>query len=529
VADHNLSLVGQRQGMDLKLSFATTKEGALGQIALERALETGDPVTLEGGSLPTIEYAPWYRRLYGDDGIQPDRIEITAQEPSWSLAVAAEASSPGWAAMIPFIELRPKKGGRKHVTLTNEHQHLPIRIRVDIDAPGRRSQLAFALVREANGVYEAKETLAFMLAARSPGGRVRLINRETGELLVEGAAKEPYTDPELHAMRLQHEFLEKLCFIESRIARYGSLSLKGGVTREDVLAADRLFHIFKNGHVEGTIKLTLNISPDEAAWRDSGNALKVVGRRGRIKLLNIVVPLGDSWAVPSDPKSLDRQIREAREKALATQEPVPLHLHDLRVVLEYPDWTPGRSPWSQLYEVASSQAGYFDIEQARETGHGPEILESMIQAQVIERCTSEVFRLIQFPSSDHEDLVLIWLETDRKGVFSHDTALALLDLSDAMPARRHITVPPGWKEGRRALEANVVVHRALVDASEMTWHGPVPVTKPLRTLQDCIADDVPREIIDQAIAEGARRGLFTRADVQRKAADNDRPISAESA
>ncbi len=40
-----------------------------------------------------------------------------------------------------------------------------------------------------------------------------------------------------------------------------------------------------------------------------------------------------------------------------------------------------------------------------------------------------VYRLVHFPVGDHEDLTAVWLWSEREGVFSHETALALHDLS----------------------------------------------------------------------------------------------------
>ena len=43
----------------------------------------------------------------------------------------------------------------------------------------------------------------------------------------------------------------------------------------------------------------------------------------------------------------------------------------------------------------------------------------------------------------NEDLFIAWLETGPNSVISHDSALALYDLSDALPAAIHLTVPLG--------------------------------------------------------------------------------------
>ncbi|MFT5460381.1 MAG: hypothetical protein ACI9K2_006900, partial [Myxococcota bacterium] len=49
--------------------------------------------------------------------------------------------------------------------------------------------------------------------------------------------------------------------------------------------------------------------------------------------------------------------------------------------------------------------------------------------------------------------------------------------------------------------------------SDRTWHGPVPITTPARTVNDSAAAAVSPEFVHQAIEAGLRRGLFTRDDV----------------
>jgi hypothetical protein len=53
-----------------------------------------------------------------------------------------------------------------------------------------------------------------------------------------------------------------------------------------------------------------------------------------------------------------------------------------------------------------------------------------------------------------------------------------------------------------------------VEPSEITWMGPTPFTKPLRTLRDCIEKDLSPDLIDQAIEEARARGLISRAEAQ---------------
>lgn len=176
----------------------------------------------------------------------------------------------------------------------------------------------------------------------------------------------------------------------------------------------------------------------------------------------------------------------------------------------------GRSPdWNRLYELAAPQGGYFTAAQAREAGYSLPLLQYYLRSERVERAARGIFRLVHFPTGEHDDLAVLWLWSGTRGVFSHETALMLHDLSDAMPAARHLTMPPAWSRRRLRVPAGVVLHYADLPTDTIAWHGPIPLTAPLRTLADCAADWVSTDLLDQAVTQGVRRGLFTRTEARR--------------
>jgi len=176
---------------------------------------------------------------------------------------------------------------------------------------------------------------------------------------------------------------------------------------------------------------------------------------------------------------------------------------------------PGKSPdWDALFGVAQAQAGYFTTRQAALAGYSPQLLAYLGDKKVL-RVRRGIYRLVHFPSSDHEDLVVSWLWSEQAGVFSHETALALHDLSDALPSKVHLTMPASWRRRRLRAPAGVVLHFADVGERERTSFGAVPITVPLRTLADCIDADLAPGLLDQAISQARRRGLITAAEESR--------------
>lgn len=177
--------------------------------------------------------------------------------------------------------------------------------------------------------------------------------------------------------------------------------------------------------------------------------------------------------------------------------------------------TSGSSPnWDRLFEVASAQAGYVTNGQAHEAGYSLPLLQFYVQKGRLERVQRGILRLVHYPPGEHEDLVPLWLWSEQKGVFSHETALMLHDLSDALPGKRHMTVPASWVKRRLRLPRGVVLHFADLPRTATTWLGPVPLTTPMRTVADCAAAEVAEDLVQQAVQQGVRRKLFSRAEVK---------------
>lgn len=106
-----------------------------------------------------------------------------------------------------------------------------------------------------------------------------------------------------------------------------------------------------------------------------------------------------------------------------------------------------RAPLEKLYDVAERQAGYFTTAQAREAGFTQPQLTYYTRSGRFLRVKWGIYRLALFPSTPHEDLFVAWLRAGPAAVISHDSALALYELSDALPDRIHVTAPRSAGDG----------------------------------------------------------------------------------
>ncbi|MFO0726489.1 MAG: type IV toxin-antitoxin system AbiEi family antitoxin domain-containing protein [Myxococcota bacterium] len=176
---------------------------------------------------------------------------------------------------------------------------------------------------------------------------------------------------------------------------------------------------------------------------------------------------------------------------------------------------PPSPSWDRLYDVASTQEGLFTTQQAASAGYSPQLLAKYLGTGKMRRVRRGIYRLVHFPPTEHEDLVAVWLWTDQRGTFSHDTALALHGLSDVLPARVHVTLPIEWAHRRLRVPKGVVLYYAALKKAESAWFGSIPLTTPARTLADCITAHLSPDLLEQALRQAARRGLVPAAEIRR--------------
>jgi predicted transcriptional regulator of viral defense system len=173
----------------------------------------------------------------------------------------------------------------------------------------------------------------------------------------------------------------------------------------------------------------------------------------------------------------------------------------------------------KLYETAHVQSGFFTARQAREAGYADSVHPYQVRSGHWVREARGVYRLTQFPMPARPDLMVwqLWSRNRQdkpQGVFSHTTALTLHDLSDVMPAKLDMTVPPGFRRMAAIPDVLRLHHARLSDREVQTIDG-VRVTTPLRTLIDVIAEDViGPELQVQAVDQALRRGVVMRRQLE---------------
>jgi predicted transcriptional regulator of viral defense system len=164
-----------------------------------------------------------------------------------------------------------------------------------------------------------------------------------------------------------------------------------------------------------------------------------------------------------------------------------------------------------LFDTASAQAGYFTVAQALDHGFSSALLTHHTKTGRFVRVVRGLYRLRDYPAEPGEEIVAAWLRQAPDAVVSHESALELLELSDIIADRVHLTVA---RERRRLVaQPGVTIHTTthpLTETDVIRRHG-VRLTAPARTIADVAAAGMAPDQVSAAVGQALRRRLTTPA------------------
>jgi predicted transcriptional regulator of viral defense system len=181
----------------------------------------------------------------------------------------------------------------------------------------------------------------------------------------------------------------------------------------------------------------------------------------------------------------------------------------------------------RLFETAEQQQGFFTTKQAKIAGFAENTHPYHVHAGNWIREHRGIYRLSLFPAADRPDLVLwaLWSRNrneEVEGVYSHQTALSLYDLSDLNPAGLSMTVPTNFRRNSE-IPGILTLHYVNLPEQDVQAAQGFRFTRPLRTILDLMEQGtVERRFMRQALKQALNRGLITHHQVQ------DRHLSGEA-
>lgn len=171
---------------------------------------------------------------------------------------------------------------------------------------------------------------------------------------------------------------------------------------------------------------------------------------------------------------------------------------------------------SKLFAIAESQQGFFTARQAKEAGYKDNTHSYHVRSGNWLKIHRGIYRLANFPQTERPDLIIwaLW-SSNRKGelqgAYSHQTALSIHNLSDIMPDKLHMTVPPTFRRNSAIPEILILYRKKLAQDRKVLVDG-ILVTTPYQTLLDIIEEaKISHDLIFQAFQIASKEGIISRS------------------
>jgi predicted transcriptional regulator of viral defense system len=170
----------------------------------------------------------------------------------------------------------------------------------------------------------------------------------------------------------------------------------------------------------------------------------------------------------------------------------------------------------RLFQITSHQMGYFTAKQAFESGYSHRVQFYHKSKGDWKESGRGIFRLTQYPVLPYEELVICSLWSANRGgipqaVISHDTALSVHELSDIMPGKIHLTVPPSF---RKKAHDGFILYKKVLKATDIEEREGFRITTPLATIIDVAESNFPIEQVEQALRDAFRKGILVPATIR---------------
>lgn len=186
-------------------------------------------------------------------------------------------------------------------------------------------------------------------------------------------------------------------------------------------------------------------------------------------------------------------------------------------------WQATRNDKGQfLLEIAEVQGGYFTAKQALKSGYSYRLQHYHKSKGHWHEVDRGVFRLANYPDSPYEDLIRwsLWgrnREDIPQAVVSHESALVVHELSDVMPGKIYLTIPPLF---RKKMSPGCVIYRSIIRPEDIEKRAGFLVTKPLKTIIDVAEGNLSLEQLEKAVRDAFNKGLLNINDIARAQMSN---------
>lgn len=312
-------------------TFPNTDKGRAAMRALRRTIEEGGRVTVKGEHIKAWRMSDWWERAFGSR--LPDSVVISSSRSERTLPVSVHVICPERTESLA-VELVRVKAGNRQLTFKTKDRHHPVRMTLvvhDARDGEARVEVRFSLRHRGRTIPECLQLTRLLIAAKE-GGDVQM-TLPGGAVLGQPGMTLP-VERALDELRRWEGVLSQLSYIQSRIARFGTMSLKKlpDCSLEQV---ERLYSIVRFGSLQARMNFSGTrdtSSKSRLRLVRAGAPLSIeVDPFGHEELLGVRFPLGRVRIDFIEPDSLVQQLKSPS---------AGFSVEDTPVVRHYLDWKP---------------------------------------------------------------------------------------------------------------------------------------------------------------------------------------------
>ncbi len=324
-----------------RFAFPDTDEGHTAREAFEQHVSKGTPVEIPA-SFAELHFPEFFQALLGESA-QMTLVRIGPVTAPHSILVRMDIfNQDGDGFSLDYVDLKETQGGTEEITLANEHQPIPTRVKLVLD---RKSGLVHFTMNAPQFGLNVKQILDSLQLqhAMSKGGVLRLTHLETGLRALEvpfGAGSTETPDQDfLEAMR---DFVA----IQMKVGRPINMPDRD-LSQDEMNLLNKLRHILHVGRVRTqweTLSMTVNAKSVREALPEfsDGQAQPInVTRSETIALFGVELPLGPTLLHAPQGKLINEA--DVRTQLLGADDNSPIELHfvpgeDDTVEVQYLNW-----------------------------------------------------------------------------------------------------------------------------------------------------------------------------------------------
>jgi len=176
----------------------------------------------------------------------------------------------------------------------------------------------------------------------------------------------------------------------------------------------------------------------------------------------------------------------------------------------------GRPNRVALFQQATDRQGIFTLKDARQSGYSQPLVHHFLRTGRFQRVGRGVYRLAEYPQSETDRFAELSALLGPDAILSHESALALYQVSDIAPSEYHFTLPRSKRYAQPPAD-DVVIHTVStpLDRRDIVNRHGFKTTSLARSIVDSARMGTAPEQIQVAIQTGLKRGLLQEPDFER--------------